>query len=59
VSTRYLDVKAAAAYLGRSEHAVRHLVKKRQIPYIRKQGRVFFDQHSLDRWMGAGAVPVI
>jgi excisionase family DNA binding protein len=59
VNSRYLDVKAAAEYLGRSEGAIRHLVERRQIPFIRQGGRVFFDRLSLDRWMSNGSVQAV
>ena len=53
--SRYLDVAGAATYLGRTEHAIRHLVRQQAIPYIKKAGRVQFDRERLDRWMQAGA----
>lgn len=51
---RYLSVRAASAYLGRSPHALYHLVARGQIPFLRCGTRVFFDRSELDEWMGAG-----
>lgn len=49
---RYLTVPALATYIGRSEEAVRMLVKRGQIPTIRVGRRVQFDKEKIDRWMG-------
>lgn len=49
VAQRYLDVAACAVYLGRSQDAVRHMVKRGQIPHRKWHGRVIFDREELDR----------
>lgn len=49
----WLDVKAAAEYLGCTEGRVRKLVERRQIPYSQEAPgcRVFLSKADLDRWM--------
>ena len=54
--TRWLTVKEAAVYLRRTEGAVRHLVNRREVPFVKKPRRVFFDRKALDRWMQRDAV---
>lgn len=48
---RYGDIPAAATYLGMTEKAIRRKVERRQIPYIRIDGRIRFDFTDLDLWM--------
>ncbi|MEW5983706.1 MAG: helix-turn-helix domain-containing protein [Acidobacteriota bacterium] len=55
VLTRWLDVYAAAAYLSMSPVALYKMVERRQIPFVRKRRRVFFDRHALDEWMAKDA----
>lgn len=50
--TRYLTTTTAAAYLGRTEAAIRGLVRRGEIPCVRIGRRVQFDKERLDRWMG-------
>jgi excisionase family DNA binding protein len=48
---RYIGVEECAAYIGRTEKAVRRLVAQRAIPHIRVDRRVTFDRQKIDRWM--------
>ncbi len=48
---RYLDVAACAVYLGCTQDAVRHRVKRGQIPHRKLHGRVIFDREELDRYI--------
>ena len=41
---RYMNVPDVAAYLRRSENAIRHLVKAAAIPHIKIGRRVLFDR---------------
>lgn len=51
VQRRYLDVKAAALYLGMTEGAVYAAAERRQLPF-RKQGRkLVFDVMKLDAYI--------
>ena len=50
-TTRLLTVKEAAAYIGRTEQAVRHLIHKRELVVVRKGRRVHLDRCDLDRWI--------
>ena len=46
-----LDVKQAAAYLGRSEQAVQHLIFEKRIPVVRDGRRVHLRRVDLDTWI--------
>jgi excisionase family DNA binding protein len=46
-----LTVKEAAAYIGRSEQAVQHMIHKRELIVVRKGRRVHLDRGDLDRWI--------
>lgn len=48
---RLLPVKEAAAYIGRTEQALQHLIHKREIVVVRKGRRVHLDRNDLDRWI--------
>lgn len=51
MTARYLTVATCAVYIGRTEHAIRHLVKQGAIPHIKLGRRVQFDPVKLDAWM--------
>ena len=48
---RLLSVGQAAAYLGRTENAVRCLAATGALPSVRADSRVQFDIHDLNRWI--------
>lgn len=48
---RYLDLPAAANYLGVTPEALRKKVDRGQMPYIRIDRRLRFDVTDLDHWM--------
>jgi hypothetical protein len=48
---RLLDVSAAAEYIGRTPTALRHLIAKKTIPSVRRDGRVQLDRQDLDNWV--------
>ena len=50
-ASRLLSVKDAAAYIGRTEQALQHLIHKREIVVVRKGRRVHLDRADLDRWI--------
>ena len=50
-SRRWLTVDRAADYLGRSQEAVRGLVKRRELTGYKPDGRLQLDREELDRWM--------
>ncbi len=54
-SSRYLDVPALAAYIGRTTKAVYRLVERGDIPTIRRGRKLQFDRERIDRWMERGA----
>lgn len=51
VQPALLDVKQAAVYLGRSEQAVQHLIRGRELPVVRKGRRVHLHRPDLDRFI--------
>ena len=53
---RLLNVKEAAAYIGRTEQAVHHLIHKRELIVVRQGRRVHLDRADLDRWIDANKV---
>ena len=48
---RYLNVREAAAYLGRTERALRALILRRKIPFRKVGGRVIIDRLEADQWV--------
>jgi excisionase family DNA binding protein len=48
---RWMSISTAARYLDRTEAAMRGLVARAQIPYVKQGERVFFDREALDEWM--------
>ena len=52
-ASRLLTVKDSAAYIGRTEQALQHLIHKREIVVVRKGRRVHLDRNDLDRWIEA------
>jgi excisionase family DNA binding protein len=56
--SRLLKVPAAAEYIGRSPSALRHLIAKRKIPCVRRDGRVQLDRQDLDNWLEMGKIGV-
>lgn len=54
---RLLDVATAATYLGLSEPALRTMIQRRQIPFVRVGARgIRFDRRQLDRWIDDNTV---
>jgi excisionase family DNA binding protein len=48
---RWLDVKAAAAYLGATVSFVRALLWDGEVPLVRAGKRFIVDRQDLDAWM--------
>jgi excisionase family DNA binding protein len=46
-----LNVDEAAAYLGRSEYSVRHLMSERAFPIVKVGNRVQLHRADLDKWI--------
>ena len=51
IDPRWLDATRAADYISVTLDALYHMVQRRQIPFVLKGRRVFFDRLALDRWM--------
>lgn len=47
----WLDVDSAAEYLATSTNSVRGMVKRRQIPFHKPNGRLLFNRRELDEWV--------
>ena len=48
---RLLSVDEAAAYIGRTGKALRHMIASGAIPSVREGSRVHLDRADLDRWI--------
>lgn len=53
---RLLTVREAAAYIGRTEQALQHLIHKRELVVVRRGRRVHLDRSDLDRWIESNKV---
>lgn len=51
IDPRWLDATRAADYISVTLDALYHMVQRRQIPFVLKGRRLFFDRLALDRWM--------
>ena len=52
---RILGVREAAKYLGRTPHAIRHMIAKGELERVQRgDNRVFLDKRDLDRWIELG-----
>lgn len=48
---RLLTVREAAAYLGRTEKAIYHMVAADGLPSVKSDARVMLDRQDLDAWI--------
>jgi excisionase family DNA binding protein len=48
---RLLNVRDAAAYIGRTPKALRHMIAAGAVPAIREGSRIHLDRADLDRWI--------
>ncbi len=53
ISGRYGGLAEAAAYLGKTDKAVRKLVERRAVPFRRAGKRLVFDLEELDLWVAS------
>jgi excisionase family DNA binding protein len=51
IQPRLLTCKQAAAYIGRSESALFHMVARREIPCVKHGRNLRFDRLELDKWI--------
>ncbi len=56
VERRFLDMHAAAEYLGLAYKGLAYRVQIRQIPFTRLGGSIRFDRRELDKFMAENAV---
>jgi excisionase family DNA binding protein len=48
---RLLSVNNAAAYIGRTAKALRHMIANGTMPAVREGSRVHLDRADLDKWI--------
>ena len=48
----WMTVEQTAAYLQCSRSCIYHRVSRNDIPFSKSIGRLRFNRHALDRWMG-------
>lgn len=53
IQPRLMTVRQAAAYLGRTEKAIYHMVAADGLPSVRSDSRVMLDRLDLDKWIEA------
>jgi hypothetical protein len=54
VNNTYFKIDKAATFLSTTPNALRVMVCKNQIPFIKKQGKLFFWQNDLAEWLESG-----
>jgi hypothetical protein len=52
----YLKIDKAATFLSLTPNALRVMVHKNQITYIKKQGKIYFNKTELIDWLESGRV---
>jgi hypothetical protein len=50
----YLTLKKAAELLGKTENALRIMVHKNQINYLKKQGKIYFKRADIYHYLESG-----
>ncbi|MET4083447.1 hypothetical protein ABIB40_003419 [Pedobacter sp. UYP30] len=53
-SEAYLKIDKAAEFLSTTPNALRVMVCKNQVPFIKKMGKLFFRQSDLVNWLEGG-----
>lgn len=48
----FWGIRQTAEFLGVSTDGLRNIVLRKEIPYLKKNGRIVFDPDKLDRWIG-------
>jgi excisionase family DNA binding protein len=46
----WLDLPEAAEYLRTTVDSIRGMVKRKQLPFHKPNGRLLFNRHELDEW---------
>lgn len=55
----YLKIDKAATFLSLTPNALRVMVHKNQITYIKKQGKIYFNKTELIEWLESGRVNLV
>lgn len=53
---QYLLIDSAADFISSTPNAIRVMVSKKQIPHIKKQGKLFFLKSDLIDWLESGRI---
>lgn len=48
---KFLSVRELAEYLDYTEQSIRNLVTQNKIPYLKPNGKLFFEKAAIDNWM--------
>lgn len=56
VEPSYKTIEQAAHFLGRTPNALRVMVSKRQIPFIKKHGKLYFRTNDIIDWLESGSI---
>ena len=59
MTSRLLDVDAAAEYLSVTPRFIRRLVAERRVPFVKLGRHLRFDPSDLDRFIDAGRVDAV
>jgi excisionase family DNA binding protein len=51
---RWMTTETCAAYIDRTVHGVRALVKRGSIPFVKQGGTLYFDRDAIDDWIATG-----
>lgn len=59
IQPRWLTIDQAATYTGYAVKTLYNLVSDREIPHVKKRGRLRFDRLELDDWMERDKIPAV
>lgn len=51
------DFETARKKLGKSVHGMRWLIRKRGVPLVRIQNRIYFSPSAIQKWIDQNSVP--
>ncbi len=49
-----MDIDEVSKYLYRSKYSIYKLAEKAQIPYTKKNGKLYFDKADINNWLKSG-----
>lgn len=51
---RWMTTATVARYIDRTEAGVRGMLRRGAIPFVKRDGIIYFDQVEIDRWIRQG-----